>query len=80
MSELSVVAQHTLLDDTNVVIFGVAAGVRGVCAAGVELTGLQRHVVPEDGAEAGEEEEPGHGGGHPVTEILEPESGEAAVI
>lgn len=54
---------------------------RGVCAAGVEVTGLQRHVVPEHGAEAGEEEEPGHGG-HPVTltELLEPESGAAAVI
>ena len=55
---MSIVTQHTLLDDTNVVIFGVAAGVRGVCAAGVEVTGLQRHVVPEDTGEAGEEEEP----------------------
>ena len=75
-----------MFDDTNVVIFRVAAGVRGVCAAGVEVTGLQRHVVTEDGAEAGEageeEEEPGHGGDHPVTltEKLEPEPGEAAVI
>ena len=70
-----------MFDDTDVVIFCVAAGVRSVCAAGVEVTGLQRHVVPEHGAEAGEEEEPGHGG-HPVTltELLEPESGAAAVI
>ena len=63
------------------IIFSVAAGVRGVGAAGVEVTGLQRHVVPEDTGEAGEEEEPRHGGWHPVTvtEILKPQSREAAV-
>ena len=40
------------------IIFSAAAGVRGVGAAGVEVTGLQRHVVPEDTGEAAEEEEP----------------------
>ena len=48
----------TLFDDTDVVIFSAAAGVRGVGAAGVEVTGLERHVVPEDTREAGEEEQP----------------------
>ena len=48
----------TLFDDTDVVIFSAAAGVWGVGAAGVEVTGLERHVVPEDTGEAGEEEQP----------------------
>ena len=61
------------------IIFSAAAGVRGVGAASVEITGLQRHVVPEDTGEAREKEEPCHGGWHPVTvtEILKPQSWEA---
>ena len=47
-----------MFDDTDVVIFSAAAGVWGVGAAGVEVTGLERHVVPEDTREAGEEEQP----------------------
>ena len=41
-----------MLDYADVIILRAAAGVRGVGAAGVEVAGLQRHVVPE--AEAGE--------------------------
>ena len=71
-----------MLDHTDVIILCVAAGVGGVAAAGVEITGLQRHVVPEDEAEAGDEEDPGDGGWHPVTvtQTLRPEPGEPAVI
>ena len=57
-----------MLDYADVIILRAAAGVRGVGAAGVEVAGLQRHVVPEaEAGEAREEDEPRHGGWHPDT-------------